>query len=127
MPVDPGAHGKVEYMESAKKLSTEGFRVKKDVVAPQKSKLQKFTPFSAAVENGFVYIVDSTFDPKTKEALLKELEAFDGERSSRTRKDDWPDCVATAFNYLNTARNAPIVIRNQINSETMAKVVLDQR
>ena len=100
MPVDPGAHGLTEYIESAKKLAIHGFVVKKDVVAPQKSKLQKFVPFSAAVDNGFVYIVESTFNKKTLDAIYSELEAFDGERSTNSRKDDWPDVFASAYNFL---------------------------
>ena len=57
-------------------------------------------PVSAAIENGFVYIVESTFNKVTLEAFYKELEAFDGERSTRTRKDDMVDVVATAYNFL---------------------------
>jgi phage terminase large subunit-like protein len=89
MPVDPGAHGVTEYQESAKKLAIHGFIVKKDVVAPQRSKLQKFVPFSASCENGIVYIVESTFNKATLEAFYKELEAFDGKRSGKLRKDDY--------------------------------------
>ncbi|MCP4341355.1 MAG: hypothetical protein GY799_21370 [Desulfobulbaceae bacterium] len=100
LPVDPGAHGLTEYIESAKKLAVQGFICKKDVVAPQRSKLQKFVPFSSAVENHLIYIVESTFNKRTLEKFYKELEAFDGERSGKLLKDDWPDAVATAYNYL---------------------------
>ena len=101
MPVDPGSAGVTEYIESAKKLAIEGFIVKKDPTPSQRSKLQRFMPFSAAVENGFVYIVESTFPNKaTLEAFYKELESFDGERSGKLRKDDWPDSCASAYNYL---------------------------
>jgi len=128
LPCDPGAHGVAEYIESAKKLSTDGFVVKKDPAANGSSKLQKYSPFSAAVENGFVWIVESTFPNKaTLEAFYTEHEAFDGERSSRTRKDDWPDSTATAFNFLNVAKNVPIVVRNQMDSESKAKPVLEGR
>lgn len=100
MPVDPGAHGLTEYQESSKKLAIKGFIVKKDVVAPQRSKLQKFLPLSASIENGIVYIVESTFNQATLDALYKELEAFTGERSGKILKDDWADALATAYNYL---------------------------
>ncbi len=101
MPVDPGSAGVVEYIESAKKLAIEGFIVKKDPVPSQRSKLQRFMPLSAAIENGLVYIVESTFKNKaTLEAFYKEMEAFDGERSGKLRKDDWPDSCASVYNYL---------------------------
>lgn len=101
LPVDPGAAGKVEYQESAKKLIMQGFQVKPDPTPNNKSKLTKFTPFASAAENGLVYIVEDSFPNKeTLEAFLRELEAFDGERSTATRKDDWPDSTATAFNGL---------------------------
>lgn len=85
---DPGSAGEMEYTETAKKFITEGFRVQKDPMPPQNSKLTRYSPFSAACEAGMVYIVKSTFNPETLEAFLKEHEAFDGERSSKLRKDD---------------------------------------
>jgi len=103
LPVDPAAAGKVEYQESAKKLINlgKGLIVKSDPMPSNKSKLIKFTPFSSACENGLVDIVEDSFpDRDTLEQFYKELEAFDGERSTRQRKDDWPDCSASAFNYL---------------------------
>ena len=128
MPIDPGSAGVTEYQESAKKLALEGFRVRKDPVPAQRSKLQRFMPFSAAVENGNVYIVESTFPNKaTLEAYYKELEAFDGKRSGKLRKDDWADCTASAYNYLSKARNARIVCRNQLVDNTLAKKVLEHR
>ena len=101
LPIDPGAAGQSEFQESAKKLAQHGFIVKKDPSVSNKSKLTKFSPFAAAVENGLVYIIESSFPNKqTLEAFYKELEAFDGERSTRKRKDDWVDAVSTAYNYL---------------------------
>lgn len=101
LPQDPGSAGISEFQESSKKLAQHGIIVKKDPVAPTKSKLQKFSPVAAAIENGFVSIVESTFPNRhTLEAFYKELESFTGERSTRKRKDDWPDALATAYNYL---------------------------
>ena len=100
LPQDPGSAGATEYIESVKKLAIHGFVIKKDKVAPQKSKLQKFMPISAAIENQLVSIVESTFNKSTLDAFYKEMEAFDGTRSGKLRKDDWPDAVATAYNYL---------------------------
>ena len=97
---DPGSAGITEYQESAKKLITEGFTVKKDPTPAQLAKLTRYGPFASAAETGLVYIVESTFTKQSLEAFYKENEAFDGERSTKTRKDDWPDATASAFNYL---------------------------
>jgi len=118
-PVDPGAAGKTEYSISSKKLMLEGFLVRKDPLPTQSGKLKKFEPFSAACQNGAVYLVKSTFDKPTLDAYYNELEAFDGKRSSRQRKDDWADCTASAFNFLVTRRNHKIVVRNQISAPTI--------
>lgn len=123
LPQDPGAAGKVEFQISSKKLMMEGFIVRKDPMPTQKSKLKKFEPFSAACENGMVYIIKSTFDKPTLDAFYKELEAFDGTRSSRQRHDDWADCTASAFNYLVTRRNHRIVVRNQIVAPTLKQIM----
>lgn len=103
-PVDPSAAGKQVYTEMAKKFQGAGFRVKKDPMPTNKSKLTKFLPFADACENGLVRIVKSTFTVATYEALMKELEAFNGERSSDTRKDDYADAIATAYNHLCKAK-----------------------
>lgn len=108
LPVDPGSHGKVEYQESAKKLINKGFRVKRDPVATNKSKLTKFMPFASACENGMVYIVRDTFpDKRTLDEFIKELSGFDGERSTRKKHDDWTDSVSSAFNALCAEETIP--------------------
>lgn len=100
-PVDPGQSGKFEFQESSKKLVEQGFVVKSDPMPNTKSKLKRFEPFSSACENGLVSIVESSFPNKaTLEAFYKEMESFNGERSTATRKDDWPDATASGFNYL---------------------------
>ncbi len=99
-PVDPGAAGKTEFVNSAKDLAQHGFIVKKDPMPPQKSKLMRFLPFASAAENGLVHIVESTFNPRTFDMFLTELEKFDGEPSTDLRKDDWPDATASAFNFM---------------------------
>lgn len=103
--VDPGAAGKVEYQESAKKLIREGFVVKEDPMPNNKSKLKRFEPFSSACQNGLVYIVESSFPNKeTLEHFYKCLEAFTGEDSTSAYKDDIPDATASGFNYIQTAK-----------------------
>lgn len=131
LPQDPGAAGKTEFVESAKKLVNLGFIVKKDPGVATQSKLQKFLPFSSACENQLVHIVESTFPNKhTLEAFYKELESFDlvkNTRSTRARKDDMVDCCSGNFNYLSQEKNIPIVCRNQINNPTKAKRILETR
>ena len=99
--IDPGAAGKVEFHQSAKTLASEGFVVKPDPMPIQKSKLKRFEPFASACENGLVFIDTESFPNKqTLEAFYAELEGFDGSRSTASRKDDWADVCASAFNYL---------------------------
>jgi phage terminase large subunit-like protein len=108
LPVDVGAAGKTEYQHSAKQLIAKGHVVRPDPMPTNKSKLIKYSPFSSACQAGLVDIVESTFpDPQTLEMFYKENEAFTGERSTRQRKDDWPDTCATAFNYLNESEVIP--------------------
>jgi phage terminase large subunit-like protein len=126
---DPGSAGKSEFQESAKKLITEGFKVVADPMPTNKSKLVKFTPFASAVENGLVRIVEGTFPNKeTLETFYKELEAFDGERSTGLRKDDWPDSVSSGFNVLAKEKVIPPFSISAImrNSPTLAKEMRDE-
>lgn len=125
MPEDPSSSGKSEFISSSKKLIEEGFIVRKDPACPTSRKLKRFEPFSAACQNRLVFIVESSFDIKTLNYFYKELEAFDGERSSRTRKDDMADATATAFNYISQKKNIPIVCRRQQTHNTMSKNLID--
>lgn len=119
LPIDPAAAGKVEYQEAAKKIISEGLRCRPDPVPNNKSKLARFAPFADAVEAGLVRIVESTFPNKeTIDSLLTELEGFDGEKSTKLKKDDRVDAIATAFNYLTQQRSVRVVPRNQRRSPT---------
>lgn len=122
---DPGQSGVTEYEESAKKLITHGIKVQKDPMPTQNSKLTRYSPFSSACENGFVYIVESTFTKDSLEHFHKENESFDGERSTRTRKDDIPDACASAFNWLCKAKVVNLVVRNQSRPVTIANNILE--
>lgn len=124
--VDPGQSGKVEFQESAKKLIEKGFTVKPDPVPSNKSKLKRFEPFSSACENGLVSIVESSFPNKaTLEAFYKELEAFDGERSTAHKKDDWADACASAFNYLSQEKVIPDFKMPSISAATRKSTVMN--
>lgn len=121
LPVDPGASGKVAYQNLAKMFVEEGFIVKQDPAPSNKSKVSRFSPFASACENGLVSIVEDSFpNQKILELFYKELEAFNGERSTRQRKDDWVDATASAFNYLSAERVKKLVVRNQQSSPSLA-------
>ncbi|AUR94253.1 terminase-like family protein [Vibrio phage 1.193.O._10N.286.52.C6] len=100
LPIDPGAAGKTAFTEQAKFLMSEGLMVKRDPTPNNKSKMVRFLPFATATENGLVDIWWDSFDKKTRDFIFKQLEAFDGERSTNTKHDEFPDCLASAFNYL---------------------------
>lgn len=99
-PVDPGQAGIAAYQSIAKKFGSYGFRVKRDPIPTNKDKLTKFLPFADAAENGLVRIVKSSFDDKSYKYLIRQLEAFTGERSTATRHDDLVDAVSMCYNYL---------------------------
>jgi len=128
LPIDPAAAGKVEYQQSAKKLIEAGLRVKSDPMPNNKSKLTKFSPVSSAAENGLVSIVESSFpDKKTLNEFYKEWESFDGERSTRDKKDDLADAFASVFNYLAQARVVKLVSRNQQRHRTSSADFLESK
>jgi phage terminase large subunit-like protein/energy-coupling factor transporter ATP-binding protein EcfA2 len=99
-PVDPGQAGIAEFTTSSRELLNQGFIVEKDPTPGNKKKLVRFSPFANLAQNGFVRVVKKSFPLDTYEALMKELESFDGERSTGTRKDDWVDAISTGINFL---------------------------
>ena len=120
--IDPGSAGKFEFQEWSKKLFEEGFIVKKDPMPSNKAKLKRFEPFAVAAQNGLVKIVESDFpNQETLNAFYKELEAFDGERSSANRKDDYADACASAFNTLCKERVIPTFSLGGINTTSPTK------
>ena len=120
LPQDAGAAGKFQFQEQSKKLLEEGFKCKADPMPSNKSKLTRYEPFSTALQNGLVHIVESSFEPEDLEQFYIENEAFNGERSTRTRRDDVPDSTASAFNHLSAERVKKLVVRNQQSSPSLA-------
>ena len=88
LPEDSGAAGKDAFRTKVKFFQKNGFIVKKDLVNRTANKVTKFEPFATACEHGLVYIIESTFDKNSLESFYRELEAFNGERSTSKRKDD---------------------------------------
>lgn len=120
IPKDPGAGGETAFRELSKFFNSHGFIVKKDPAPVNVKKLKRFEPFSSACQNGLVSIVESSFPNKTTlEAFYKELESFDGERSTTTRKDDIPDAAASCYNYLVSEKTIKPFSIPQINAPTI--------
>lgn len=117
--VDPGQAGISEFTTSSRSLMLEGYLVDKDPMPTNKSKLIRFSPFANLAENGHVFIVKNTFDALTYEALMKELESFNGERSTSSRKDDWADAIASGINYLEKTPVIKAVSIPRINAPTL--------
>ena len=117
--VDPGQAGISEFTTASRDLLQMGYIVDKDPVPGNRSKLTRFTPFAILAENGHVSIVKKSFDVRTYEALMKELESFDGQRSTGTRKDDWCDAIASGINYLEKHDIIKAVVIPRINAPTM--------
>ena len=92
LEIDPGALAGAYIRQIQRELAEKGFTVR--LVRPSKAKVQRFRPFAAIAESGFVSVVDG---PWTKD-YLNELEAFTG---SNTRvKDDQVDATSTCTYFL---------------------------
>jgi predicted phage terminase large subunit-like protein len=105
IPKDNGAGGATAFEYMCKQIMSEGLIPKRDVSNSNASKLKKAEPFFTAVQNGLVFVVESGWERKTLDYFYRECENFDGvTKSTKSRHDDFVDAVATAFNYLNTAK-----------------------
>lgn len=96
IPLDPGGHGKHAFQDHVKNLS--GFIVRK--AKTEKSKLERFLPFSSAAEFGLVKMVEADWN----DTLLKELEGFVGDGK---KKDDQVDAISDAYKELNGGQQVP--------------------
>jgi phage terminase large subunit-like protein len=117
--VDPGQAGLSEFTTSSRELIAMGYTVEKDPTPGNKAKLTRFTPFALLAQNGFIRIVRKSFDLQTYNAMMKELESFDGQRSTGTRKDDWCDAIASGINYLEKHEHVGAVVIPRINAPTL--------
>lgn len=117
--VDPGQAGLSEFNTSSRELISLGYTVDKDPTPGNKAKLTRFSPFANLAQNGFVKILKKSFDLKTYEALMKELESFDGLRSTGSRKDDWADAISSGVNYMEKYDIIRAVVMPKIHAPTM--------
>lgn len=117
LPRESGS-GVAEYESMSSELNAKGFIV--DSMPTNTKKMQRFATFASAVKNGSVYIVEGSFPNKaTLEAFYKELESFDGERSTATKKDDWCDATSDAYNYISKKKHLPSFTLPKINAPTI--------
>lgn len=103
MGVDAGAAGKVMYENFAKDCLTAGLICKRDPTPVTQSKLKRAEGFISAVQNGFMYVIESSIEKEVLDHFYNECELFDGERSAshRGKLDDSIDAATSAFNFLN--------------------------
>ena len=119
IPSDSAA-GKQICEEFLQRLSQEGIRGAREEAIGKNTKDGKrlrYEPFSKAVHEGLVDIIQSAIDPETLPKYYHESEIFDGvTKSTRTRKDDMVDATGSAFNTLSRQKVSPILRRGQDNA-----------
>lgn len=127
---DCGSDGKQVHQEMSKRFIEKGYKVVNSNNPSTKGKFSKFEPFMLACQLGLVKVIESSFDPKTLEAIYREFEGFaptlpNGKpwRSGRSggsasRKDDWCDSVSEAYNYLSQQKIYTVPKIAPINSPT---------
>lgn len=115
--------GSGDYYSTLARMAEEGIKVLKDqsISNVKGKKVADFNAFTSACQTGIVYIVEDTFDQHTLNTWYKELEDFDGSPSTRTRKDDFVDATALAFNCIRSAKRPyQTLVRNQQVVETLS-------
>lgn len=125
---DSGA-GKGDHMYTLAKLIEKRIKVVEDATSSTQAgkKVKDFLPFANACQLGLVRIAEDTFEPDSLKEWYKELEKFDGERSTRTKKDDWADATAMTFNAISPAKVHRIIPRNQIPSTSLSKELVENK
>jgi predicted phage terminase large subunit-like protein len=97
LPLDPSGGG--AYVKGLqKRLIEAGFTCR--LVKPVKAKVQRFAPFAAIAEGGFVSVVKGAWNSE----YHRELETFDG---SNKFKDDQADASSDCFVLLNRQQALP--------------------
>lgn len=113
IPKDSASGGIVQFQHYARPLILAGYKVKQ-MKSGNRGKLERFTPFSNAAENGLVRIVRGSWNEK----YLKQLEDFDPER--RRQHDDYVDSTADSYNWLVSGKKLPDKFK--FNSSSLTQV-----
>jgi len=109
LPLDPQTRYSNSFI--AKDLSSKGFYVRQFKAVGKKE--DRFKPFASIVMNGGMSILrncGTDYENGISNDLnffYKELESYDGSRSSGTRHDDLCDASADAFSACASVRNIP--------------------
>lgn len=109
IPCDPGQAGSGYANMIKRNLGEMGVFCR--LVKPTKSKLQRFLPFSAIAEAGYVRFVKM----EVLDELFDELERFNGER--RNGFDDFADTLSDAMIILNTGLELPVMNLTSISMQ----------
>lgn len=105
-------------------------RVQQDLTQSNQAdkKLKDFQPFCNACQQGLVYIVEDTFNKDTLEAIYKELEGFDGVKSSALKHDDFVDAISMTFNAISASGTPYRTLgSHQIETRSLAHDILTQQ
>ena len=105
LPQDPSA-GKLTAIYWQKLALNNGVSIRFYRTPTYVGKVGSFQPFSASAEVGLVSVVK---DSEWNDFYFSELEAFDGKRSTNTKKDDLVDSTSLAFNVLATSKELPVL------------------
>lgn len=105
LPQDPSA-GKLTAIYWQKLALNNGVSIRFYRTPTNVGKVGSFQPFSASAEVGLVSVVK---DSEWNDFYFSELEAFDGKRSTNTKKDDLVDASSLAFNVLATSKELPVL------------------
>ena len=101
---DPGSGGKADVFNVMKKFSQYPVRIHR----PSKDKLTKGLAFSAAAENGLVYVVKGAYTS----AMYHEMENFDNDGK---KKDDQWDAVTGGYNVLAESNSLIFDLDDDVN------------
>lgn len=126
VPKDLGA-GTGDYNATLAIMLENGIKTVKDMTVSNVSgkKLLDFSQFTAACQNGLVFIVEESFDKDSLNYIFSELEKFDGvTKSTQTRKDDFVDAISIGFNAIVSARR-PTTIPAHLNYSSEPTISAD--
>lgn len=103
LPQDVGQAGVVAFQHYARPLILKGFKVKK--MKTRKGKVERFSGFSNAAENGMVRIVKGDWNDR----YISQLENFDPDR--KRQHDDLVDATSDSYNFLVSGKTLPETLK----------------
>ena len=124
LPIDPNPSARAATLMLARELGSQGFIVQTSQATGNTSKLDAFRPFAAMAQNGGVQILkncvhDIDTDTIDNDIAYKEMEQFDGTRSTRTKKDDIVDVISGAYRQTAIIKTLPNISAGLASNLTM--------